>query len=87
MEQELIRRYKQQKGIDDLEQAKDGVRGESGAAMHITPGPAMGWADTDGDRDEVFDPDEKYWNAKWPEREQQNGSSESQRQLLTDANR
>lgn len=86
MDQELIRRYKQQKGIDDLEQARQAVRKgkQNGQSFQITPGPAMGWADTDGDRDEVWEPEEKYWNAKWPEREQ-NNSSKTGRQLLTDA--
>lgn len=89
MEQELIRRYKQQKGIDDLEQARQTVRKGrgDGPTFQITPGPAMGWADDpDDDRTGTWEPEEKYWNAKWPEREQSEGSSKG-RQLLTDAKR
>lgn len=87
MEQELIRRYKQKKGIDDLEQARQAVRKgkQNGQSFQITPGPAMGWADNpDDDRTGTEMPDEKYWNAKWPEREK---SKSKGRQLLTDAER
>ena len=87
VEQELIRRYKQQKGIDDLEQARQAVRKgkQNGQSFQITPGPAMGWAD-DGsdDRTGTEMPNQEYYNAYWPE-ENDNGSGQSGRQLLTDA--
>lgn len=83
---DLIRKYKKEKGIDSLEQAKSAVRGEDGAAMQITPGPAMGWADDpEDDRTGVEMPDQKYYNARCPEREQSN--EKNSRQLLTDAKR
>lgn len=84
---DLIRKYKREKGINDLEQARNGVRGEEGAAVQVTPGPAMGWADDPDDRTGVEMPDQRYLNAKWPERERQKSSSKSQRKLLTDAKR
>lgn len=81
---DLVRKYKQEKGINDIEQAKKEVRGERGPAMQITPGPAKGFAqDPKDDRTGTHMPDEKYWNARWPS-EEKNGS-EKGRQLLTDA--
>jgi hypothetical protein len=83
---DLIRKYKREKGIDSLEQAKQAVRGENGAAMQITPGPAKGFADQpDNDRTGVEMPDQKYYNAKWPEKEKQN--EQQTRKLITDAKR
>lgn len=82
---DLIRKYKKEKGIDSLEQAKKVVRGEDGAAMQITPGPAMGWADSNENRTaNVEMPDEKYANAVDPEKRE---SRRTERQLLTDAKR
>ncbi len=82
---DLIRKYKKEKGIDSLEQAKKAVRGEHGSAMQITPGPAMGWAnDPEDDRTGVEMPDRKYANAVDPEKRE---SRQTERQLLTDAKR
>jgi hypothetical protein len=82
---DLIRKYKKEKEIDSLEQAKSAVRGEDGAAMQITPGPAMGWADDpEDDRTGVEMPDEKYANAVDSEKRE---SRQTERQLLTDAKR
>ena len=84
---DLIRKYKKEKGIDSLEQAKSAVRGEHGAAMQITPGPAMGWADSNQDRTaNVEMPDRKYANAVDPN-QKENRQTENRRQLLTDAKR
>jgi len=81
---DLIRKYKREKGIDDLEQAKDAVRKRK-KTMQITPGPAKGWADNpEDDRTGVEMPDEKYYNAHWPK---ENDSKGGGRQLLTDAER
>jgi len=82
----LIRKYKQKKGIDDIERAKARVRDEEGPAMQITPGPAMGWApDGKEDRTGTEMPDERHWNARWPSKEEKESSGEASRQLLTDA--
>lgn len=83
----MTQKYKKQKGIDDLERARQEILGSDGKALNVTPGPAMGWADTDGDRDEVVEPDQKYWNAKWPEQENSSSKGGNGRQLLTDAKR
>ncbi len=81
---DLVRKYKREKEIDDVEQAKDAVRNRD-ASIQITPGPAMGWADEpEDDRTGVEMPDEEYYNAYWPE-EQNEGQSQNRRQLLTDA--
>ena len=84
---DLIRKYKEEKGIDSVEQAKKAVRGEWGPAMQITPGPAMGFAETsENNRTGVEMPDEKYWNAKDPQKEKEtSGKASNDRQLLTDA--
>ncbi len=80
---ELIRKYKKEK--NSVEQAKKAVRGERGPAMQITPGPAMGFARKE-DRTGVEMPDEKYWNAKDPQKEKESsGKASNDRQLLTDA--
>ena len=82
---DLIRKYKKEKGIDSVEQAKKAVRGEQGPPMQITPGPAMGFAEKEG-RSGVEMPDERYWNAKNPQKEKENsGKASNGRQLLTDA--
>lgn len=83
---DLIRKYKKEKGINSLEQAKRKVRKRK-QAMAITPGPAVGWADSNEDRTaNVEMPDEKYANAVDPEK-QENRQTENRRQLLTDAKR
>ena len=84
---DLIRKYKKEKGISSVEQAKKAVRGEQGPAMQITPGLAMGFAENPEDnRTGVEMPDEKYWNAKDPQKEKENsGKASNGRQLLTDA--
>jgi hypothetical protein len=83
---DLVHKYKKEKGIDSVEQAKQAVRGERHPAMQITPGPAVGWApnSNEDDRTGVEMPDERHWNARWPPKEEKESPSKASRQLLTD---
>ena len=84
---DLIRNYKEKKGINSVGQAKQAVRGKRGPTMQITPGAAMGWAPNgEEDRTGVEMSNEKYWNAKDPQKEKENsGKASNSRQLLSDA--